>query len=121
MKNNLQRSLLVPQCYIGAKSKDLENDPFIFEEVSEKTDSIFLDDVRANIDFEFFFPIITGKLTVNSKGQKKYTLSERDTPKMYLTTNHAINGSSSSFKDRQLKIPDVYPIFNGHTHSGVFE
>ncbi|MFZ4523264.1 MAG: CHC2 zinc finger domain-containing protein [Bacteroidales bacterium] len=95
---------VIPQCYIGAKSKDLENDPFIFEEVSEKTDSIFLDDVRANIDFEFFFPIITGKLTVNSKGQKKYTLSERDTPKMYLTTNHAINGSSSSFKDRQALV-----------------
>lgn len=95
---------VVPQCYIGAKSKDLENDPFIFEEVTEKTDNIFLDDVRANIDFEFFFPIITGKLTVNSKGQKKFTLSERDTPKMYLTTNHAINGSSSSFKDRQALI-----------------
>lgn len=95
---------VVPQCYIGAKSKDLENDPFIFEEVTEKTDSIFLDDVRANIDFEFFFPVITGKLTVNSKGQKKFTLSERDTPKLYLTTNHAINGSSSSFKDRQALI-----------------
>ena len=95
---------IVPQCYIGAKSKDLEGDPFLFEEVTEKTDNIFLDDVRANIDFEFFFPLITGKLMVNVKGQKKFTLSERDTPKLYLTTNHAINGSSSSFKDRQALI-----------------
>ena len=95
---------VIPQCYIGAKSRDLESDQFIFEEVTEKTDNIFLDDVRANIDFEFFFPIITGKLAVNSKGQKKYTLSERDTPKLYLTTNHAINGNSASFKDRQALI-----------------
>jgi hypothetical protein len=95
---------IIPQAYIGAKAKDLENDPFLFEEVTEKTDNIFLDDVRANIDFEFFFPLITGKLMVNVKGQKKFTLSERDTPKLYLTTNHAINGSSSSFKDRQALI-----------------
>ena len=95
---------VIPQAYIGAKAKDLENDPFLFEEVTEKTDNIFLDDVRANIDFEFFFPIITGKLQINSKGLKRWTLSERDTPKLYITTNHAINGSSSSFKDRQALI-----------------
>ena len=63
---------VVPQVYIGAKSKDLEHDPFLFKEVTEKTDNIFLDDVRANIDFEFFFPIITGKLMVNTKGVKRF-------------------------------------------------
>ena len=95
---------VVPQCYIGAKSKDLEHDPFLFEEVTEKTDNIFLDDVRANIDFEFFFPIITGKLMVNVKGVKRWTISDRDTPKILITTNHAINGSSASFKDRQALV-----------------
>ncbi len=95
---------MIPQAYIGAKAKDLENDPFLWEEVTEKTDNIFLDDVRANMEFEFLFPIITGKLQINSKGLKRWTLSERDTPKLYITTNHAINGSSSSFKDRQALI-----------------
>ena len=52
---------VVPQTYIGAKAKDLTDDPFIWEEVTEKTDNIFPDDVRANIDFEFFFPVITAK------------------------------------------------------------
>lgn len=95
---------VIPQTYIGAKSKDLTDDPFIWEEVSEKTDNIFLDDVRANVDFEFFFPVITGKITINTKGTKKFTLSEQDTPKIYMTTNHAINGDSASFKDRQFQI-----------------
>ena len=101
---------VVPQCYIGGKSKELEDDKFLFEEVTEKTDSIFLDDVRANVDFEFLFPVITGKISINSKGLKKFTLPERDTPKIYLTTNHALNGSSSSFKDRQglIAFSDYY-------------
>jgi len=94
---------IISEVTIGAKSRDLENDQFLFEEVSEKTDIIFLDDCRPNLDFEFFFPMITGQLTINRKGQIKFTL-DGYTPKLYITTNHAINGSSSSFKDRQALI-----------------
>ncbi len=101
---------MVPTAYINAKAKTLTDDPFWAEEVTEKTDIIFLDDVRANIDFEFFFPVITGKLTVNGKGIRKFTLSENDTPKVLITTNHAIAGNSGSFRDRQalLAFSDFY-------------
>lgn len=97
-------SKVVPQAYIGAKNKNLTEDPFWAEEVTEKIDNIFLDDVRANLDFEFFFPVITGRLTVNVKGQKKFTLSENDTPKLLITTNHSIGGESSSYRDRQMLV-----------------
>ncbi|MBW6490845.1 MAG: DNA primase [Lentimicrobium sp.] len=105
---------IVPQAYIGAKSKELTSDPFIWEEVSEKTESIFLDDVRANVDFEFFFPLITGQLTVNVKSQKKFTLPEVNTPKLFITTNHAINGNSASFRDRQFLV--AFSDFYNDTH-----
>lgn len=92
---------VIPQVYISAKSKKLTEDNFLFGEVNEKIKNLFLDDVRANVDFEFFFPLITGKLKVNAKGLTPYTLSSHDTPKLLITTNHAINGEGSSFKDRQ--------------------
>lgn len=95
---------VIPQAYIGAKSRDLTADPFIWEEVSEKTENVFLDDVRANVDFEFFFPVITGQMTINAKAMKKFTLPETQTPKIFITTNHAINGNSASFRDRQFLI-----------------
>lgn len=95
---------LTPQVYISGKSKELTEDPFLFEEVTEQTNTIFIDDVRPNVDFEFFFPIITGRLTINCKGIGKHTLPEKETPKLYITTNHAINGSTSSFRDRQALI-----------------
>lgn len=103
-------SKLIPQVYISGKAKDLTEDPFIFEEVNRKTKNIFIDDVRANVDFEFFFPIVTGRLTINQKGVGKFTLPENLTPKLYITTNHAINGSSSSFRDRQglIAFSDYY-------------
>jgi len=105
---------IVPQAYIGAKSKELTSDPFIWEEVNEKTESIFLDDVRANVDFEFFFPLITGQLTINVKSQKKFTLPEINTPKLFITTNHAINGNSASYRDRQFLI--AFSDFYNDTH-----
>lgn len=95
---------VIPQVAIGAKNKKLTEDPFWAEEVTEKIDNVFLDDVRANIDFEFFFPYITGKFTVNPKGGRKFTIPEKDTPKIYLSTNHAIVGEGSSFKRRQFFI-----------------
>jgi DNA primase len=108
---------VIPQAYIGAKAKDLTEDPFLLEEVNEKIDNVFLDDVRANVDFEHFFPWITGKMTINQKGQKKFTLSENDTPKILVTTNHAINGNSSSFKDRQALI--AFSDFYSDTHKPI--
>lgn len=96
---------VIPQVSIGAKNKKLTEDPFIFEEVTEKTNSVFLDDVRVNLDFEFLFPFITGKFLVNGKGQKKFTIPTHLTPKIYISTNHAINGEGSSFTRRQFPIP----------------
>ncbi len=108
---------MIPQAYIPGKSKNLTDDPFIWEEVTEKTDNVFLDDVRTNIDFEFFFPIITGRITINVKGKKKFTLTDEQTPKLFLTTNHAINGDTSSFRDRQAII--VFSDFYNETHKPV--
>lgn len=92
---------VIPQHYIGAKGKNLTDDAFIFDGLNEKHRNLFLDDVRANIDFEFFFPMITGKVMVNQKGGKRFTLSFEQTPKLLISTNHAINGDGSSFHDRQ--------------------
>lgn len=92
---------VIPQHYIGAKGKNLTDDVFLFDGLTEKHRNLFLDDVRANIDFEFFFPLITGKLMVNQKGGRRFTLPFEQTPKLLISTNHAINGEGSSFQDRQ--------------------
>jgi DNA primase len=101
---------IVPTNYIGGKSSRLTEDPFLFEEVTEETEVVFFDDVRANIDFEYFFPNITGRWTINKKGIGRFTLPSEKSPKMIFSTNHAINGDTSSFKDRQhiIAFSDYY-------------
>lgn len=91
------------QAYVNGKS-DLEKEKYIWQEVTEKTENIFIDDVRVNFDFEMLFTIITGKMNVEPKGAPRFTLSGDDVPKIYLTTNHSINGDSGSMRDRQFRI-----------------
>ena len=95
---------------INGKAKNLEEDRYLYEEVSDKTDVLFFDDVRKDFNLETFFSIITGQLTLEKKFIGKITLSEQDTPKIFITTNHAIAGGTSSFKDRQflLAFSDYY-------------
>ena len=92
---------VVHQCYIPGKTKNLTDDAFIFDGVTEKHKNVFIDDVRTNFDFEFLFPAITGNMMVNKKGDKRFSIPYESSPKFYITTNHALNGEGSSFRDRQ--------------------
>ena len=108
---------VIPQTYISAKKTDLVKDPFIFGEVTEKTKNVFIDDVRAKFDFEFFFPVITAQMKINPKGDKPFTLSVQDSPKLFITTNHAIEGEGGSFYDRQAFT--VYSDYYNDNHKPI--
>lgn len=92
---------MLPTVTIPGKKNRLTEDDFLFAKVDERTRMVFVDDARPNLDFEFFFPMITGKLDVNRKGKDAFSLSGNEVPKLFITTNHALNGEGSSFKDRQ--------------------
>lgn len=109
--------MVIPQTIIGGKAKKIEEDPFWAEEVNEKTRNVFIDDARANIDFEFFFPNITGRFVVNRKGKSKFTILKARTPKMYFSTNHSVNGEGGSFRRRQFLIA-FSDYYNEH-HSPI--
>lgn len=92
---------MLPTVTIPGKKNKLTEDDFLFSKVDERTRLVFIDDARTNLDFEFFFPMITGRLDVNRKGKDAFSLTGNDVPKLLITTNHALNGEGSSFKDRQ--------------------
>lgn len=93
---------LTPTVTIPGKKRDLLDDRFLFQEVDQRTGIIFFDDVRANFDFEFLFPFITGKFTTEKKNMGKTTLPPEFVQKFYIATNHALKGSGGSFEDRQF-------------------
>lgn len=103
-------SHVIPQVVVDGKDKNIDDDKFRYHEVTEKIKNLFFDDVRANFDFESLFQVITGKMTVNQKSGLRFTMRREETPKILITTNHAINGIGSSFNDRQafMAFTDYY-------------
>lgn len=95
---------LLPTIAINGKVKDIEGDQFVWTELTEKTKIVFIDDVRTNFSLEFLFACITGDWTVNYKGGGRNTYPFAVSPKIYITTNHALNGEGGSFMDRQWLI-----------------
>lgn len=87
--------------YIPGKRKDLFDDPFIWHELNESKKVVFIDDVLQTFNFESLFPCITGDWAVNYKHGGRITLKFAKSPKIYITTNHAMRGEGSSFTDRQ--------------------
>jgi len=95
---------IMPTVYIDGKKKEIESDPFLWDSLTEKSKCVFVDDVRVNFSLEFLFAPITGDWNVNYKGGRRATFPFNHSPKLYITSNHALNGSGSSFMDRQYII-----------------
>lgn len=100
--------------YNGKELSARSNNQFTWDGVNEKTKVVFIDDAMKDFDFEMLFGLITGDWPVNPKGEKGYTLPFSASPKIYLTTNHAIGGIGSSFVDRQW--PIAFSDFYNDTH-----
>lgn len=81
--------------------KTLKNDDdYIYSNVTLRTRNIFIDDVRVNFDFEKFFAAVTGPLNVNPKTKARFTIPNERSPKLYITTNHALNANDRSSLER---------------------
>lgn len=101
-------SYILRQTYIDGRNTKNDDD-FIFSNVTARTRNIFFDDVRVNFDFDRFFGVLTGDMVVNPKGDRRFTIRNEKSPKIYITTNHAVNTTSRSSKDRI-----IYMAFSNH-------
>ncbi len=105
--------------YFNGKEIAGRQNAFMWDGVTEKTKVVFIDDAQKSFDFELLFGLITGDWPVNPKGEQPYTLPFEKSPKIYLTTNHAISGDGSSFVDRQWLI--AFSDFYNDTHKPIHD
>lgn len=105
---------VIPTLYINGKTNDMDKDTFLWTEMTDKTKLVFIDDVRVNFNIEFLFPFITGDWKVNYKGGGRATIPFIKSPKIYIPTNHALNGQGGSFSARQWLI--AFSDYYNETH-----
>ena len=95
----------------GRDSKLTDNNHFM-DRVSKKTDILIIDDARKGFDFDTFYTMITGSITVNPKNEKSFELKYEDAPNIVFTSNYPIPNNDSSTMARILFVAfsDYYHI-----------
>lgn len=102
---------VVAQFFINGQSFN-PNDEFILSGVTKATRNIFIDDVKPNFDFKSIFNWITGPMPVNPKGKDRYTIRVEDSPKILLTTNHAIRNADEGSVKRRIAYMEFSSWYN---------
>lgn len=88
--------------HILSGKEDFENDKFVFEGVSEHTDLLFFDDLKRNFDLSFFYQLITGDMTVNTKFLSKIKIPYKLSPKFLFTSNYSLKDQRGSSIRRRI-------------------
>lgn len=92
---------VVSQFFIDGKQMK-RDDEFLLSGVTKATRNIFIDDVKTNFAFENLFAMVTGPMYVNPKGRDRYCIPLEDSPKILITTNHAINKANENATKRRI-------------------
>lgn len=79
--------IMKQQFFIPGRSKKAVDSDFLFDGVSKDTDYVFIDDMNQYFPFQQFFSEITGKMKVNPKNAKGFTIDFEDSPKLCGTSN----------------------------------
>lgn len=88
------------------------SDDFALDGVTKATRNIFIDDVRTNFNFKAIFNWVTGDLPVNPKGKTRFTIKAEDSPKILLTTNHAIKDADQGSVKRRIAYMEFSSWYN---------
>ncbi|WP_321370488.1 hypothetical protein [uncultured Draconibacterium sp.] len=76
---------------------------FGLSSVELDTGVVLFDDVKQEFNFELIFPLMSTGLFRRRKYENHVFIPHEKAPKIAITTNYAINGSSNSFKRRMFE------------------
>lgn len=88
------------------------SDDFALDGVTKATRNIFIDDVRTNFNFQSIFNWVTGDLPVNPKGKTRYVIKSDESPKILITTNHAIKDADQGSVKRRIAYMEFSSWYN---------
>ncbi|MGE5496473.1 MAG: hypothetical protein ACM3Q2_00260 [Syntrophothermus sp.] len=77
---------------------------FRFQQVKLSTQVLEFNDVVKDFEFEKLFSVITDSITVEKKREHAFSIPFEESPKILISTNYTIKGTSDSFKARLFEI-----------------
>ena len=82
--------------------------PFFWNDLSDKTRLVFLDELNPDFNFKYLFPFISDDWVINHKGSRVNMIPFEYSPKIILSTNHKIKGVGFDKKIWEIPFSDYY-------------
>lgn len=77
------------------------SDRFRYQDVSESTQIVWLDDIKPNFSFSTFHSVLTDGWSVEQKYKGQFFIDPNDSPKLYLCSNSILTGGGTTNVRRQ--------------------
>ena len=87
---------------LSGRNPKLMDNPHVFDQVTEHTDYLLIDDCDKYLHTGVFYDIITSDMTVNPKNNQSYTIPFEKSPKIAFTTNYVPANFDPSTEARLL-------------------
>lgn len=104
-------SLMMKTVKLSGRNPKLMDNPHVFDQVSQFTDLLLVDDCDRYLNLGLFYDNITSDMTVNPKNNRSFTISFDESPKLAFTTNYVPQDFDPSSEARSL-----YMVFSDWYH-----
>lgn len=104
-------SLFMKTVKLSGRNAKLMDNPHVFDQVTQHTDFVLVDDCDRHLTTDAFYDLITSDMTVNPKNNQSYTIPFESSPKFGFTTNYVPRDFDASSEARLL-----YLVFSDYYH-----
>lgn len=109
-------SLMMRSVKLSGRNPKLMDNPHVFDQVTQHTEMLLLDDCDRYLNTELFYDNITSDMTVNPKNNQSFTIPFEESPKLAFTTNYVPAEFGPSSEARLL-----YMVFSDYYHQRTEE
>jgi hypothetical protein len=104
-------SYMMKTVKLSGRNPKLMDNPHVFDQVTQHTQLLLLDDCDRYLNTGMFYDNITSDMTVNPKNNQSFTIPFEDSPKIAFTTNYVPSDFDPSSEARLL-----YMVFSDYYH-----
>ena len=101
-----------PTLMKDGKNLNNNNNRFFYQDISLGHQVLYLDDVKPNFDFEHFYAITTGEMTVEEKYKASYKIPFELSPKLLISSNYMVQGSGRESDARRRIEVEIAPYYS---------
>lgn len=109
-------SFMMKTVKLSGRNPKLMDNPHVFDQVTQDTDLLLVDDCNRYLNLGLFYDNITSDMTVNPKNNHSFTIGFDDSPKLAFTTNYVPTDFDPSSEARSL-----YMVFSDWYHQKTEE